>query len=172
MPSWGRRIAVAALSILAFGGATAYSAKSNMSTAKTKGGATADPAEQTCGQEIAASAEVPQKWGELMAHVAGNMEWHADWVGTGSAEAKREHDALLRVATEYRAMAAAGGRGAAAMRAMKDVPPAPHDRAKMDRAAQARYMRAKIKMQREFAALLIRHAEESEQALAELEPPR
>ena len=71
--------------------------------------------EQTCGQELAASAEVPQKWQELMNHVATNMEWHATWVGTGSGAANAEHAALLRVAGEYRAMASAAGRAATAM---------------------------------------------------------
>jgi len=143
-----------------------------MSTTKTKTEAPAAAAEQTCGQELAASAEVPQKWGALMEHVAGNMEWHAGWVGTGSPAAKREHDALLRVATDYRAMAAAAARAATAMTGMKDLEPVPHDRSKLDRAAQARWMRAKIKMQREFAALLVQHAEDSDKALAELEGAR
>jgi hypothetical protein len=127
--------------------------------------------EQTCGQEMAASAEVPQKWQELMDHVATNMEGHARWVGTASPAAKAEHDAMMRVAAAYREMAAAGGRAATAMRAMKELPPAPHDPARMDRQGQAGFMRAKIQMQRAFAALLIRHVEESEKALAELEAP-
>jgi hypothetical protein len=73
------------------------------------------------------------------------------------------------VAREYRAMAAAAGRAATAMRAMKDLPGVPHDRSKLDRPAQAAWMRAKIKMQRQFAATLLRHAEDSEKALSELE---
>lgn len=172
MTSSRRRIVVAVLSLSAAGGAAVSDAQTDMSAGKTKAGAKVSAAEETCGQEIAAAAEVPRRWGELMAHVAGNMEWHAAWVGTGSAEARREHDTLRVVASAYRAMAADGARGAAAMTAMKDLPPVPHDRAKLDRAAQARYLRAKIKMQREFAALLTRHAEDSERALSELEPPR
>jgi hypothetical protein len=127
--------------------------------------------EQTCGQELAAAAEVPQKWGELMKHVATNMEWHAGWVGTASPAARREHEALLRVMREYRAMADAADRAAIAMRAMRDLAPTPHDAAKLDRAAQARWMRAKIQMQRDFAAIITRHASESEKALAELQAP-
>ncbi len=125
--------------------------------------------ESSCGQEMAASADVPRKWGDLMTHVATNMEAHANWVGTGSKPAQKEHDALLRIAREYRAMAAAGARAATAMEAMKSLEPAPHDPRKMDRAAQARWMRAKIQMQRDFAALISRHADDSERALAFLE---
>jgi hypothetical protein len=130
---------------------------------------TSDDEEQTCGEELAAAAEVHEKWRELMLHVAGNLTSHSAWVGTGSEAARREHLALLEVAREYHAMADAGGRAAAAMRAMEDLPPAPHDPAKIDHRAQARWMRTKIAMQREFAALLTRHAEESERALAQLE---
>jgi hypothetical protein len=66
-------------------------------------------------------------------------------------------------------MADSGARAAAVMRAMRDLPQAPHDPAKMDRSALAAWMRAKIEMQRAFAALLTRHAEESERALAAME---
>jgi len=122
--------------------------------------------EQTCGQEMAASAEVPQKWQALMSHVASNMERHAAWVGGDSPAARRERDALTKVAGDYRAMAEAAGRAAAAMAAMKDLEAAPHDPSRIDRAEQARWMRAKIELQREFAQLLLQHADESEAALA------
>ena len=127
--------------------------------------------EPRCGQEMIASAEVPEKWQALMNHVATNMEWHASWVGSASPPARREHDSLLRVAREYRAMATAAGHAATAMKAMHDLPVATHDPSKLDRAAQARWMRTKIRMQREFAALLLRHADESEKALAQMEVP-
>jgi hypothetical protein len=128
----------------------------------------ATDSEQTCGQELADAAEVPQRWGDLMNHVALNLEGHARWVGADSTAAKQEHDALLRVAHEYRAMADAANRAATAMQAMKDLAPTPHDPSRMDRAAQANWLCAKIQMQRDFAALLSRHANESEQALAQL----
>jgi hypothetical protein len=132
----------------------------------------AEAPEQTCGQEMAASAEVPAEWQALMDHVAGNMEWHARWAAAaGSPAGRREHDAMARVARAYRAMAAAAGRAAIAMKAMKDLPPVAHDRSQLDRPGLARWMRAKIKMQREFAATLNRHAADSEKALAELEAP-
>src|SRR5437870_13329980 len=101
-----------------------------------------DDDDQTCGQELAASAEVPEKWQALMDHVAGNMEAHAAWVGTAPGAAQREHEAMLRVAAQYRAMAAAAARATTEMRAMKDLEAAPHDPNGIDRQAQARWMRA------------------------------
>ncbi|HVT08424.1 MAG TPA: hypothetical protein VHO67_13275 [Polyangia bacterium] len=122
--------------------------------------------EPSCGQEMAASAEVPLQWQALMDHVAGNMDAHATWVGTATPAAKQEHDALRRVAAAYRAMAWAASSAAQAMRAMAELPPAPHDPRKRDGAAWADWMREKIRMQRQLAATLERHAAESEHALA------
>ena len=84
-------------------------------------------AEETCGQELSRDAEVPRKLGQLMAHVARNLRAHAVWVGTRSAEAKLEHDALQQVAAGYEAISEAASRTAAAMTSMRDLPPAPHD---------------------------------------------
>jgi hypothetical protein len=125
--------------------------------------------EQTCGQELAASAEVPQRWQDRMNHVATNLEWHANWVGADSNAAKQEHDALMRVARAYRAIATASARAAGAMKAMKDLEPAPHAPSKFDREGQTRWMQAKIQMQRELATLLMQHAADSERALAEIQ---
>lgn len=121
--------------------------------------------EETCGQEIAAAAEIPLRWQALMDHVAANMDAHAIWVGQASPAAQQEHDGLRRVAAATRAMAAAAGAAAQAMAAMRAVPPAPHDPARRDAAGWARWMREKIRMQRELATLLEQHAAESERAL-------
>ena len=124
----------------------------------------------TCGQELAAAAEVPDKWRQLMSHVATNLESHASWVGSDSNAARDEHDALLRLAQAYRDMAGAAARAVAAMTAMRDLAPAPHDPSRIDRAGQASWMRVKIRIQRELAALIAQHADESEAALATLGP--
>ena len=124
--------------------------------------------EATCGQEIAADSEVPEKLAQLMSHVAVNMETHAMWVA-GSAGGNLEHDRLMVVAREYEAIAAAAGRAASAMKDMRGIPPVQHDPALLDRAGQMRWMRAKIEMQLEFARLLTRHAEVSKKVLAEME---
>jgi|GEM_PF-1928096 len=124
--------------------------------------------EVTCGQEIAADSEVPEKLAQLMSHVAVNMEAHAKWVG-GSAGGKLEHDRLLVVAREYEAIAAAASRAAKVMKDMRSVPPVQHDPALIDRAGQVHWMRAKIQMQLDFAQLLTRHAEVSKKVLAEME---
>jgi hypothetical protein len=127
-----------------------------------------DAEEVTCGQEMAADAEVPEKLARLMSHVSSNMEVHAKWVGAGPSGAP-ERDSLMVVAREYQAIADAAIRAAAAMKAMKDIPAAPHDPSRLDRGQQALWMRAKIDMQTQFARLLIEHAEASKKALAMME---
>ena len=127
--------------------------------------------ETTCGEELAEGAEVPGLLAELWEHVAGNVMTHAKWVGTGTPEAAAEHDALIHLAREYRTIAAAAERASAIMSSMHDMPAAPHDPSRLDRPAQARFIRRKIDLQLKLADLLIQHATASRSALVELETP-
>jgi hypothetical protein len=133
-----------------------------------KVGAGAGDEEPTCGQELAADAEVPAALGALFRHVADNMDAHARWVGGATPPARREQDALADVANRYRAIASAAEGAAAAMAALRELRPVPHDPARLDRAALAAWMRAKIEKQRAFAALILRHAADSDAALDEI----
>jgi hypothetical protein len=121
--------------------------------------------EESCGAELSRDAEVPQKLGQLMAHVARNLRAHASWVGTATPEATLEHDALQQVAAGYEAISAAAERTASTMAALRTLPAAPHDPKKLDRAAFADWMREKIAKQRELARLLLEHAASSEKVL-------
>ena len=128
-----------------------------------------DDEELTCGMELAQNADVPEKLGALMSHVAENLEAHARWVGAASEPAKREHDAMLAVAAAYRAIGTAGRDAAQLMRSLASLPPAPHDPAARDLAAFTAWMKAKVALQREVAAMLLEHADLSERALRQLE---
>lgn len=121
--------------------------------------------ETTCGAELAASAEVPEAWSRLMSQVAVNLKAHADWVGADTEAARGEQAALHAVAAAYEDMAASATRAAQIMRALRDLPPAPHDPACFDRAAFGEWLRSKIALQRALARMLDRHAEVAENAL-------
>jgi hypothetical protein len=125
--------------------------------------------ETTCGHEMARDAEVPELLARLFGHVAENMVVHGQWVQRSSESGADEERGLQRVAEHYRAMAAAGQQAAAAMRAMEDVPPAPHDLALLDRVAFAQWMRTKVQLQRKLAHLLLNHAEHSESVLRRMD---
>ncbi|MEO8180086.1 MAG: hypothetical protein ABI895_14725 [Deltaproteobacteria bacterium] len=118
-----------------------------------------------CGVELADAAIVPEQLAALMSHVAENLEGHARWVGVETPAAEAEHEGLLRLAADYRGIAAAAQRAAATMRALRDLEPAPHDPAHWDRPAFLHWMRRKIELQRALAQLLCEHAEASEQIL-------
>jgi len=123
---------------------------------------------ESCGAELAESAVVPEQLALLMAHVAQNLDAHAKWVGDATPAAAEEQRWLLKVADDYRGIAAAASRAVTTMRAMRDLAPAPHDPSRRDPAAFVTWMEKKIELQRAFAQLLNDHAEESERVLAEL----
>lgn len=122
--------------------------------------------EQTCGQELAEGAIIPEQIAVLFAHVAFNLRRHADWVGEGSREAAREHAAMIAVADGHEAISAEAQRVCNLMRTLEDMPPAPHDPAAQDRSGLIEWMQSKIAIQRKLAKLLTEHADHSEQVLA------
>jgi hypothetical protein len=121
--------------------------------------------ELTCGQELAASAEVPSALGALMGHVALNLRAHAHWVGDETEAARTERDAMLRVAEAYEAVAQCAQQAAELMRSLRALPPAPHDPARRNRNEFATWMRTKIRLQHALANMLNAHALESERVL-------
>jgi hypothetical protein len=123
--------------------------------------------ELTCGQELAQNAEVPEAIGALMTIVALNLEAHARWVGGATPDAKREHEAMLAVASAYRAIGAAGSEAGRLMRSFEHLTAVPHDPAGRDVQAFASWMRAKMELQRKVGNMLLAHAELSEAALAQ-----
>ena len=121
---------------------------------------------QSCGEELAESAIIPEKLAALMEHVAKNMVAHAEWVGVEGDACRAEHRALLDVAAGYRAIAASASKAATTMRALGELEPATHDPAAWDRAAFATWMQHKIALQTELAQLLLAHAAASKAALS------
>ncbi|MFT3921555.1 MAG: hypothetical protein QM778_03375 [Myxococcales bacterium] len=119
----------------------------------------------TCGEELAASAEVPERISALFAHVSLNLEAHAKWVGQASPEARVEHDALRKVADACRALAQVSGETAELMRSLRDLAPVPHDPAGFDRQEFLPWMEHKIALQRGLSQLLLEHASVNAMAL-------
>lgn len=128
-----------------------------------------DDLEESCGQELAASAMVPELVGALFQHVATNLRRHALWVGTSSPEAEREHHAMNSVAQGYDTLAAEARRTANLLRTLKDLQPTAHDPKGWDLGEFATWMHTKVELQRELAKLLLEHAEQSERVLEQLQ---
>jgi hypothetical protein len=124
--------------------------------------------EDTCGQELAAGAVIPEQLGALLIHVAGNLREHAAWVGSATPAAKREQEAMLATAQRYEALGAQAQETAASLRALAQLPAAEHDPGKLDRQKLAVWMKTKIELQRKLAGSLLEHAEASQRVLDEL----
>ena len=124
--------------------------------------------EQTCGQDLAASADIPDSFGRLFRHVAINLRQHASSVGSDTAPASLEHHGLLRVAAGYEEMADAAERVAAFMRTLATLPPVQHGTEGLYSADFVDWMTTKIAIQRRLGATLLEHAEQSESVLAKL----
>ncbi|MDX2051873.1 MAG: hypothetical protein SFV15_05730 [Polyangiaceae bacterium] len=123
---------------------------------------------ETCGQELAASAAVPEQFAALFMHVAANLRDHATWVGTDCVDAQREHDAVVDVAIGYERMSIDAQRTAALMRTLQNLPALPHDPQKMDRKKFLVWMETKIALQRDLARMLIEHAEQSQRVVEQM----
>jgi hypothetical protein len=121
-----------------------------------------DEHELTCGQEIAASAEVPNALAALMRHVVINLRAHAHWVGQETPTARLEHEGLLAVARGYEDVAAAAESLATLMQSMRALEATPHESSRLDRASLLGWMRTKVQLQRKLAQLLETHAQTAE----------
>ena len=125
-------------------------------------------AEETCGQELASGASVPEQLSALFKHLAENLRDHAAWVGNATPEAKREQEALLAAAERYQSISDQAAQTANQLRGLAQLPAAAHDASKLDRNKLAASMRTKIELQRKLAGVLLEHAEQSQRVLDDL----
>jgi len=120
----------------------------------------------SCGAELSEDAVIPEQLAALMQHLANDTEAHARWVGSATKDAEAEHDALTRLATQYRRVATFAAQAARTLHTMRDLDPAPHHPGRFHRQSFEASMRTKVDMQRRFAQLLLEHAATSRRGLA------
>ena len=65
-----------------------------LALAGDKAGAKAD-ADKSCGQKLSENAKYPRQLNAVLTSAADFYQAHAQWVGTGDAAAKAEHDKLM-----------------------------------------------------------------------------
>jgi hypothetical protein len=122
----------------------------------------------TCGQELAASAAIPEALAALLKHVATNLEAHARWVGNDTQAALTEQAAMAVVACKYRELAEATEELVSTMRSCAQLPAAEHDPAQQDRANLRTWLEQKVTLQRELAHKLEQGAKDAEAALRDM----
>ena len=80
-----------------------------------------------CGQMLSDNARYPDQLATVVTSVADMMDAHAKWAGTGSKEAKAEHDRILKLSKMHRELAAQAKKMSAAMRESRNLADFPHD---------------------------------------------
>ncbi len=114
-----------------------------------------DKDRQTCGQGLAANADLPAKLGELMAAQAEVLERHTGALDTSDPNAKREVDAYTSLVLGHRNVAGALRNLAQEMRSYRDLPMGRHDWAVMaDPKGQMEPFRRFVAAERDLVALL------------------
>ncbi len=149
---------VGAVVLFGMGGVASADKAKKGSTVKT----------EDCGAMMKQLSALPTKFAELMNNVAGGMAAHADWVGMNKdAASQAESAAMKKIAADHKELANQATKTAADMNAA--LAPAPHDMSKMDPKA-AEGMAQGAKLEREMAALMIKHAEDTEKTLQSMKP--
>jgi hypothetical protein len=120
-------------------------------------------AEKSCGEKLSENAKYPRELNKVVTSAADFYEAHARWIGTGDAAAKAEHDKLMSLAKEHRALADQAKKVADSLQASSSLPAAKHATPPTPEVRQA--MERLQQEMRTFAQLLERGAHENQQAL-------
>jgi len=125
---------------------------------------------ENCGAMMKSLVPLPTKFAELMQAVTDGMTAHANWIGQGKdAAAKAEATAIKKIAADHQTMANDAKKAAADMEAASTLAPAPHDMSKMDPKQMADSMMKQASLEREMAALMVKHADETEKAVKDMQ---
>jgi len=122
--------------------------------------------EATCGKGLAAGADLPDRFGRLLAARADVLERHTRALDANDPNGRREYEAYLDLVRRHRAVAADLAALAARMRSHRDLPMAAHDlEAMMAPDGQMAAFRQFVDLERELATSLAAHLTDDEQML-------
>lgn len=125
--------------------------------------------EENCGAMMKSMVPLPTKFAELMTAVADGLDAHAAWMGMSKdANGKAEADTLKKISKDHRALAAAAKQAAADMDAAGKLAPTMHDMSKMDGKKMGDMMMKQAALEKEMAALMVKHAEDTEKMVANM----
>lgn len=130
--------------------------------------AQAQPPAPSCGERLAESAKNPERLAALTGAVADMLDAHAQWVGTGTRDARTESDRLQALARAHRDLTARAERLAAQLRDARTLPEVEHN-TRVVPAGLTRSMRRAADEARVLAQTLLQTAGEWDVRRAELE---
>ena len=122
----------------------------------------------TCGQGIAAHAELPAHIAELIADLAGVLETHMPALDLTDPNAKREHEVYARLAAHHRRIADELRAVAADMAAQRELPMGRHDMQVMMSPPPAAAFQAYIQAEQELLTLLQASVAQGQQILDQM----
>jgi hypothetical protein len=127
----------------------------------------ANDEKSTCGKGLAAGADVPERFGRLLAARADVLERHIGALDGNDPNGRREGEAYSDLVRRHRTAAAELLALATQMRSYRDLPMAEHDaNVMMAPNGQMAAFRAFVELERELVAFLAAHLKADEEMLS------
>ncbi len=121
--------------------------------------------EMTCGQMMAAKAELPAKLAEMITAMNAGMEMHMKALGK---DGKAEKAGMMKLVKDHKAMIAAASKTSKDMAAMKDLKACKHDPKVMSDPKMMDGMTKQIALEKELASMMMKDAEAGEKMMADM----
>ena len=123
----------------------------------------------TCGRGLAEHSTLPAKLAELEDALAQNLELHQKTLDLRDDNARKEHDAYVRLAKEHRDIAARLKATAERMAGYRDLPMGAHDEQALADPKILDAFATFVRREQELLTLLQRALERDEEMLAAVE---
>ncbi len=123
---------------------------------------------ENCGEMMKGLIPLPTKFEELMTAVSEGMSNHAAWMKKSTDKnAKTEAKMLTTLAQDHMAVAHQMKKIIKDMETASTMAPAPHDMSKADPKSNEMMLK-QAKLEREMAALMLKHADDTEKMVADM----
>jgi hypothetical protein len=124
--------------------------------------------QQTCGRGLAEHAALPARLADVTNAMADNLQVHMQALELDDEAARQEHAVYLRLAEEYRQLAARLRAVAGEMAAARDLPMGRHDQQTLTSPEVGEAFQRFVKAKHELLVLLQQMVEQDQRMLAEM----
>ena len=128
--------------------------------------AAAEPAKPSCGAMMKSLSALPNKFAELMTAIADGQAGHAAMLTGKDAASMAEAAAMKKISQDHRDIGAAAKKAAADMEAAGTLAAAPNEPKPDAKAIEG--MQKGATLEREMAAMMVKHAEDTEKMIAQM----
>ena len=124
--------------------------------------------QQTCGRGLAEHSALPARLADVTDAMADNLQVHMQALELDDEAARQEHAVYLRLAEEYRQLAARLHAVAGEMAAARDLPMGRHDHQTLTSPEVGEAFQRFVRARQELLALLQQMVEQDQRMLAEM----